>query len=195
MGGAVILLCAAGASGRMRGADKLLEPVAGVALLRRQALAGLATGTRVLVTLPPDRPRRAAALDGLAVEPVPVPDAAEGLAASIRAGVAAARGGALLVMLADMPDIGAEDLALLIAGHAAAPDAVIRAAAEDGRPGHPVLFPARMAAALAGLRGDRGARDLLRAEMPVLVPLPGCRALTDLDTPEDWAAWRARTGL
>ncbi|PJE36025.1 nucleotidyltransferase family protein, partial [Pseudooceanicola lipolyticus] len=25
-----------------------------------------------------------------------------------------------------------------------------------------------------------------------LVPLPGQRARADLDTPEDWAAWRAR---
>jgi hypothetical protein len=26
------------------------------------------------------------------------------------------------------------------------------------------------------------------------VALPGLHAITDLDTPEDWAAWRARQG-
>lgn len=178
----------------MRGGDKLLEPVAGLPLLRRQALAALEVAP-VIVTLPPDRPLRARALEGLALRQVEVADAAEGLAASIRAGVAAAAdGSALLVMLADMPEVGAGDLAALVAAHRGARQAVIRAAGEDGTPGHPVLFPARMLPALALLQGDRGARDLLRAEAPVLVPLPGRRALTDLDTPEDWAEWRAETG-
>lgn len=195
MGDVVILLCAAGASRRMRGGDKLLEPVAGLPLLRRQALAALKVAP-VIVTLPPDRPLRRRALEGLALRQVEVADAAEGLAASIRAGVAAANdGAALMVMLADMPEVGAGDLAALVAAHARAPEAVIRAAGADGTPGHPALFPARMLPALAKLQGDTGARDLLRAEAPVLVPLPGRRALTDLDTPEDWAEWRARTGL
>jgi len=179
----------------MRGRDKLMEPVGGVPLLRRQALAALAVGEPVLVTLGPDQPLRAAALEGLAVEPLVVPEAAEGMAVSLRAGAAAAEGAALLVMLADMPEIGAEDLAAVIAAHLAAPEAVVRAAGEDGTPGHPVVIPARMLAALAELRGDQGARDLLRGEAAVLVPLPGRRALVDLDTPGDWAAWRARTGL
>ena len=179
----------------MRGRDKLLELVGGVPLLRRQAVAAAAQGVRVLVTLGPDQPLRAAALEGLAVELLPVPEAAEGMAASLRAGAGAAAGAALLVMLADMPEIGAEDLAAVIAAHVAAPDAVIRAAGADGTPGHPVVVPARMLAALAGLSGDQGARDLLRGEETVLVPLPGRRALVDLDTPEDWAAWRAQTGL
>ncbi|AMY69144.1 NTP transferase domain-containing protein [Frigidibacter albus] len=179
----------------MRGGDKLLEPVAGMPLLRRQALAAVAQGLRVLVTLAPDQLLRAQALAGLAVDIVPVPEAAEGLAASLRAGAAAAQGAALLVMLADMPEIGAEDLAAVIAAHRAAPGAVIRAAGVEGTPGHPVLVPARMLAGLAELQGDGGARDLLRGEGAVLVPLPGRRALTDLDTPEDWAAWRAKTGL
>ncbi|MCB1394509.1 MAG: NTP transferase domain-containing protein, partial [Rhodobacteraceae bacterium] len=53
---------AAGASRRMAGRDKLLEPVDGAPLLRRQARAAVAAGTGpVAVTLPPDdRTRRAA---------------------------------------------------------------------------------------------------------------------------------------
>ncbi|WP_269150476.1 NTP transferase domain-containing protein [Frigidibacter albus] len=195
MAGLVILLCAAGSSRRMRGADKLLELVGSVPLLRRQAVAAAAQGVRVLVTLGPDQPLRAAALERLAVEPLVVPEAAEGMAASLRAGAAAAEGAALLVMLADMPEIGAEDLAAVIAAHLAAPEAVVRAAGEDGTPGHPVVIPARLLAGLTRLSGDQGAREVLRGEAAVLVPLPGQRALTDLDTPEDWAAWRARTGL
>jgi hypothetical protein len=85
-----ILLLAAGSSSRMRGADKLLERVDGVPLLLRQARVALAAGVPVIVTLPGDRPARTAALAGLDLVTVPVPDAALGLSASIRAGVRAA---------------------------------------------------------------------------------------------------------
>jgi molybdenum cofactor cytidylyltransferase len=46
------------------------------------------------------------------------------------------------------------------------------------------------------LTGDTGAREVLKrhSDRVHLVPLKGDRALTDLDTPEDWAAWRARGG-
>jgi CTP:molybdopterin cytidylyltransferase MocA len=41
------------------------------------------------------------------------------------------------------------------------------------------------------LNGDRGARIVLEGETVRVLPLPGRRAVTDLDTPEDWEAWRA----
>ncbi|WYK04317.1 nucleotidyltransferase family protein [Cereibacter sphaeroides f. sp. denitrificans] len=193
----VLLLLAAGASRRMRGADKLMEPVEGEPLLRLQARRGIEAGLTVLVTLPPDRPERWAALEGLAVRRVPVPDAGEGLAASIRAGVAAAPpDAAVLLLLADLPEIEAADLARMAALHRAAPDALLRATAADGQPGHPILFPADLRAELQALKGDQGARRILeRAGGRLrLVPLAGTRAVTDLDTPEDWALWRVRTG-
>jgi CTP:molybdopterin cytidylyltransferase MocA len=45
---------------------------------------------------------------------------------------------------------------------------------------------------LAEVRGDRGGRDLLarHADRLYRLALPGRRAVTDLDTPEDWARWR-----
>ena len=192
----VILLLAAGSSSRMRGADKLMEPVEGVPLLLRQARVALATGVPVIVTLPLDRPARNAALSGLDLITVPVPDAALGLSASIRAGVGAAGVRPVLVLLADLPEITTDDLSRLLARHAAAPDLILRATAADGTPGHPVLFPEWALGGLAALTGDSGARDLLwqyrdRTEM---VALPARHAVTDLDTPEDWAAWRAARG-
>lgn len=193
----VLLLLAAGASRRMRGADKLMEPVEGEPLLRLQARRGIEAGLAVLVTLPPDRPERWATLEGLAVRRVPVTDAGEGLAASIRAGVAAAPpDAAVLLLLADLPEIEAADLARMAALHRAAPDTLLRATAADGRPGHPILFPADLRPELQTLEGDQGARRILEraAGRLRLVPLAGTRAVTDLDTPEDWALWRARTG-
>lgn len=176
----------------MRGADKLLEPVAGMPLIARAVGAALATGLRVIVALRPDRPARAAAIAGLAVERVVVPDAAEGMGASLRRAAAAAPEGAgLAVILADMPEINTADLAALVSAfEAAGGETVVRAASEDGRPGQPVIFPARLRPALMALHGDMGGRDILKSETQVLVPLPGRRALVDLDTPEDFAAWR-----
>lgn len=194
----VILLAAAGASSRMGpGRDKLTEEVAGEPLLRNRARIACATGAAVLVTLPADPPpARLAALAGLDLIARPLADAAEGMAASLRAGAAfaAARGAALMVLPADMPDLTLADLQSLIAAAAAEPDAVHRAASAGGRPGHPVIFPPTLLPDLAHLRGDQGARHLLQeSRCPLrLHKLPGDHALTDLDTPEAWAAWRAR---
>ena len=180
----------------MRGADKLLEPVAGQPLLRHQAQTALATGAPVLVTLAPDRPARARALDGLPVIALTVPDPGEGLSASIRTGVAALpdTAAAVMILLADLPDLTPADLALMLDTFRNDPAApILRATASDGTPGHPVIVPRRHFPALLALSGDDGARHLLR-DAPDLrrIALPGTRATTDLDTPEAWAAWRAR---
>jgi molybdenum cofactor cytidylyltransferase len=149
--------------------------------------------------LPPDAPARRAALDGLGVGIVEAPDWAEGMAASIRAGLGAVadRADAVVILLADMPEVGARDIDRLIAAFdPAGGREICRAVAADGTPGHPVLFGRRFFESLAALRGDRGARDLVRegADFVTDVPTPGAAAVTDLDTPEDWAAWRARAG-
>ena len=188
----VLLLPAAGASRRMRGRDKLLEVVRGRALLRERAEVALRVSPDVLVTLPPDDHARAAALEGLAVVRRTVPEAAEGMASSLRAGAdwAQARGArALMVVLPDMPDLTAEDLETAL--RAFDGGTILRATSGDGRPGHPVIFPAALLPEMAALAGDEGARALLARHPVTLCPLPGARAITDLDTPEAWAAWRA----
>lgn len=195
-GPVAILIPAAGASRRMRGADKLLEEVDGEALLRRQVRRALAAGGPVIVCLPPDARTRGAALDGLAVRAVTVPDPSEGMAAAIRAGLAVLPGDALAVMilLPDLPDIESADIAAMIAAFRADPAApILRATAEDGTPGHPVIFPRRHVAALARATGDAGGRAILQGAADLRAfPLTGRRAVTDLDTPEAWADWRAR---
>ena len=125
---------------------------------------------------------------------LPVPDAAEGMAASIRTGAVHAPPAltGLMVLPADMPDLTSSDLQTIANAWRADPDRIHRAAAADGTPGHPVIFPADLLPELAKLTGDTGARALLKAHKPREVRLPGRHALTDLDTPEDWAAWRAR---
>lgn len=192
--GLMILILAGGASSRMRGADKLLERIDGQAQLARIAQAALATGLPVRVALPPDRPNRHAALRDSPVQIVVVPDAATGMAASIRAGAAGWQG-AIMILPADMPEISAQMIGEMVGAHRANPDMILRGASGT-TPGHPVIFPADLAPLLQDLSGDRGAQPILaaHAERLHLVPLPGQAALTDLDTPEDWAQWRAQRG-
>ena len=189
-----ILILAAGASSRMRGADKMLEIVDGVAQIRRITEAALATGCPVTVTLPPDHPARVVALAGLAARQVIVTDARAGMAASIRAGLATLPpAAAVLVVLADLPELTEADLRTMLAAQGETPDLIIRACSASGLPGHPVCFPPWARAELAALSGDTGARDLLARHTALVraVALPGRHAVTDLDTPEAWAAWRA----
>jgi CTP:molybdopterin cytidylyltransferase MocA len=189
-----ILLLAAGSSSRMRGADKLMEDVAGEPLLRRSARIALATGCPVTVALPPDRPARIEALSGLNLRHVTVTNPQDGMAESLKSGLAAIpTGQGVLLLLADLPEITAEDLTTLLDHWRQEPQAILRAASQDGTPGHPVCFPPDLRDDLMTLKGDEGARSVLirhRARLQ-LIPLPGRHATTDLDTPEDWAAWRA----
>lgn len=99
----------------------------------------------------------------------------EGMGASLRAGLAALAdtdADACLVHLVDLPDVDARVVARVLATVADHPDpaAHLARATYAGVPGHPVLLGrAHWAAVTATARGDRGARDHLAAEAPVLV--------------------------
>jgi CTP:molybdopterin cytidylyltransferase MocA len=187
-----IILLAAGAGARMRGRDKMLEPVNGRPLIAVMARRALRAGVPVRVVIDAGQTARRDALGDLPAEIVS-PAGKDGMAASIRAGVAGLRGPVLLA-LADMPEITAHDFHLLLSLAAKSPECILRAAARNGTPGHPVVFPADLLPDLARLKGDKGARDLLRSQAGRLrlLPLADDRAITDLDTPEAWDAWRAR---
>ncbi|MCR9125217.1 MAG: nucleotidyltransferase family protein [Rhodobacteraceae bacterium] len=195
-----ILLLAAGQSSRMRGADKLLQTVDGLPLIRRQAqVARAATTGPVLVLLPPAPHPRHDALKGLPVDTVAVPDADEGMNASLRRGIAAlpSGSGAAMILLADLPDLTADDLRRVFgAVDLAGETRIWRGATADGRAGHPIVVAASLFDGFAALQGDTGGREVIarNAGLLRLVPLPGDRARRDLDTPEDWAAWRAERG-
>ena len=190
------ILLAAGAARRMEGRDKLLEPVGDQPILRVVAEAARASqADRVIAVLPPGAEARRAALAGLALDLVEAPDWAEGMAASLRAGLAAVspEAEAVVILLADMPEVASGHIDRLLA--AFDPEEgreICRAVSETGVPGHPVLFGRRFFESLLLLTGDRGARELLRdaPEFVTDVPTPGEGAAIDLDTPEAWEAWR-----
>lgn len=115
--------------------------------------------------------------------------AANGLASSVKLGVASARergADAVLIALADMPRVTAAHI-LRLFDAATGADSVV--ASSDGRdPKPPALFGAARFDFLLSLDGDTGARDLVRAGRHV-VSSPA--ELLDVDTPEDLEKLRA----
>ncbi len=193
-----IILLAAGQSSRMKGADKLLKEIDGVPLLRRSAETALSAGP-VIVALPRKPHARYGVLQGLDVRPVAVPDAAEGMNASLRQAMRAvpSEARAVMVLLADLPDLTVQDLRAVVHSVSTCPDnKVWRGATEDGKPGHPVIFDRSLFGDLAALTGDSGAQQVVQAHSSQvhLVKLPGVHARLDLDTPKAWSDWeRARS--
>ena len=189
-----ILILAAGRSARMRGRDKLLEDVGGVPLLQRQIAMAQATGQPVFVAVPPDATARLAIIAQNKATPLLITDADEGLSASLRGGVAQLPDApAFLVMLADLVALETADLCAVMQARDTAPDTMIwRGTTAQGQPGHPILFAASLRPTFADLTGDKGADALVRkhASETHLVRLPDNRARLDLDTPEEWDAWR-----
>ena len=187
------LLLAAGQSSRMGGRDKLLETVDGVPLLALLTARALSVGP-TFVTLPSADHRRRFALPQSAQ--IVVVDANLGMAHSIKAGIAALRDTATGVMIlpADMPDITAADMAAVQAAANLSSAPIVRATTSQGTPGHPIYFAASQFSRFDDLHGDRGAHRLTTGleDQTLLVPLQGDRARLDLDTPQDWHAYRAR---
>ena len=182
----------------MNGRDKLLEDINGRPLLRHVVRRAVATGHQVLVAMPLGDTRRQETLAGVNVQIIPVADPDQGMAASLRAGLLMLPEDAdgLLVGLADMPDITTDDYLLIInAFNGDTNQNIHRASASDGKAGNPVLLPKWALNDPAVFQGDAGARHLLRQHKDKvrLVTLPASHATTDLDTPEDWAAWRGRS--
>ncbi|MEQ6203789.1 nucleotidyltransferase family protein [Sulfitobacter sp. HNIBRBA2951] len=192
-----VVILAAGASTRMRGRDKLLEEIDGVPLLRRQVLRAVATGAPVFVAVPPAPHARHDAIADIDATLVPVSDAADGMNASLSAGVSALPDGtkAAMIVLADMPDLTTDDMKTILQAVDFKSDVLIwRSVTQAGAQGHPIIFRSDLFDHLTALRGDAGGREVVRAHMArtQAIALPDDHARTDLDTPEAWAAWRAK---
>lgn len=193
-----IILLAAGLSRRMRGRDKLLEIVDGIPLLRRQAsLACAATTGPVIVALPPAPHPRYTALDGLPIVLTPIETAQDGISESLKGALKALPDDApaAMVLLADLPDLTLKDLETVAGAVDLNGDQLIwRGTTETGTPGHPIVVAAELFDDLRALTGDTGGAAVMKQnrDRTAFIRLPAQNALCDLDTPEDWAAWRSK---
>lgn len=110
----------------------------------------------------------------------------EGLASSIRAGIArvpASSAGVMLV-LADQVCVTAEDLRRLAGVWRRQPECLV-AARYGATVGVPAIFPQHLFGELSELKGDTGARLLIKRHADRLVTVPMASAAFDLDTPDD----------
>jgi molybdenum cofactor cytidylyltransferase len=109
------------------------------------------------------------------------PEAAEGIASSIRTGVRLAGEDArILITLCDQPLITAEHLRSLLDA-----DAPIVATGYAGTAGAPAVFAPALAPDLLALRGDRGARVVIEAHRDIAVVVPFEDAALDIDREDD----------
>lgn len=177
----------AGGSSRRLGRSKPLLRIDGATLLRRAVEGLLATAPlQIIVVLRPSDHEVEAELRGLPVEVCPNPRHAEGMAMSLRAALLATHQDAqgLLVCVCDQPVLRAEHLRLLCERWRQAPQHAA-ASGYAGTVGVPALLPREWFPAVAGLRGDQGARALLRARPEQVSVVPEETLAWDIDTPAD----------
>ncbi len=191
------IILAAGRSSRMAPANKLLTEIDGRRMVERAIDAALASQARpVIVVTGHDAARVRDALGKRDVAVVENADFAEGLAASIRTGLAALPpdiDGAVFV-LADMPRVSAAHIDRLIAAFNPVESRAICVPTHRAKRGNPVLWAARFFPEMRALAGDAGARVLLgeHADQVCEVEMADDGVLIDVDTPEALAAMRAQ---
>lgn len=177
----------AGGRGRRFGGNKLLAPLADgtpVVVASARALAGVVD--RLVVVVAAEAQETAAVLAAAGYPAVRCADANQGMAHSLRCGVAAsADASAWVIALGDMPFVKPASLAAIV--HALREGADLVVPHHEGVAGHPVGFAAGYGEELRALSGDRGARAILERHAAAITTLnlddPGL--LADIDTPAD----------
>jgi CTP:molybdopterin cytidylyltransferase MocA len=178
------LLLAAGAGRRMGKPKALVEDDGGSWLVRGVATLRDGGCARVTVVLGADAERAGSLLEDLDATVVVADDWAEGMGASLRAGLGALARSAdsgVVVSLVDLPDLVPEVVARVIAAAPAGAAALARAT-YDGRPGHPVLLGRdHWAGVIETAVGDQGARAYLAPRDVTLVECGDLATGRDVD--------------
>lgn len=181
------------------GQDKLLARLAdGTAVAVRAAAALREATDAVVAVVRPESAALAALLRGQGCHVLESEQAREGMGASLAAAARFLLAGPVpdmpqradvcLVALADMPWVRRDTLSAVRA--AACADG-ITVPVHQGRRGHPVAFGRSLWGELAALRGDVGARELLRRHRVAAVEVDDPGVAADVDTPGDLAGDRA----
>lgn len=182
------IVLAAGLGSRM-GGGKLTAMLDGRPLVCHAAEAALASrADPLIVVVGHDEEAVRRALAGLPVRFVTNPAYRTGIAGSLAAGISAVPDTAegAVVLLGDMPRIGAGHIDRLIAAFGLEVGRGICVPTHGGRRGNPVLWARRHFARLRALSGDAGGRTLFAASAADIceVPMADDSVLVDIDAPE-----------
>lgn len=120
---------------------------------------------------------------------------AEGMASSLRAGIAAVlehapAALASMILVCDQPGLSAQHLLRLLDAHQADGNS-IAASRYAGRTAVPAIFPRALFPALLALQGDQGARAVLQQSATAVHAVDFPEGELDLDSPEDLQRLRA----
>jgi molybdenum cofactor cytidylyltransferase len=185
------ILLAAGYSKRF-GSNKLLHPLpagspdAGTPIALAAARHFVEALPESVAVIRPRAQRVGKMLREAGCNTVVCKNAAEGMGVSLAEGVrASADAHGWVVALADMPYIKPETARII--ARALSEGAAIAAPSYRGERGHPVGFARRFLDDLTGLRGDAGARDILKAhpDWITLYEVDDPGVLRDIDEPSD----------
>ncbi|GAB4577776.1 MAG: molybdenum cofactor cytidylyltransferase [Anaerolineales bacterium] len=178
----------AGGGSRRLGQPKQLLAWQGKPLVRHIVEVALEAGVSPVVVVTGAYGEEVAeAVRGLPARVAHNPAWAEGQSTSVRRGLAelpVGVGGAVF-LLVDQPFVSAPLIRALMEEHARTLAPIAAPLIEEQR-GNPVLFDRVTFGAFEGLQGDVGARPLFARYRPVWVPWHDARALTDVDTWEDY---------
>jgi molybdenum cofactor cytidylyltransferase len=190
------IILAAGASSRMGTPKQLLE-LDGQPLLVRAVEAALASPAwPVVVVLGASAESIRPVLAPFPVLVTENPAWAEGMAASLRAGITTLQQfsrhlDAALVALCDQPAFSAATISALVTAQQSTGRGIV-AARYAGRHGAPALFLRQHFPTLGSLTGEEGARALLNGDPAQVAGVDLPELALDLDTPADVAAVNSR---
>jgi molybdenum cofactor cytidylyltransferase len=182
------LVLAAGRSRRMAPLNKLLvADNHGVAMVTRVVDNVIASGVRpVLVVTGHERERVEEALQGRPIIFIHAEDYAEGLSASLKAGLAALppEPEGVLIALGDMPLVEPAVMARILAGFDPEEGRAIVQPTFRGKQGNPVLWGREFLPEMMAITGDVGARQLVgrHADRLIEVEVADDGVLRDFDT-------------
>jgi len=188
-----LILLAAGGSRRLGSPKQLLRDSTGQSLTRRAAQSALGSVCRpVVAVLGASAPEVREELSELPLQIIVNSDWETGMASSIETGLSALTEDAeiesVLVMLCDQPHVSARLLDSLVAAYHLTKHPII-ACEYGGITGVPALFDRSQFPALLALRGEEGARRVIRACTEPITRIAFPEGVLDIDTPQDAERW------
>jgi molybdenum cofactor cytidylyltransferase len=189
-GTTAVLLLAAGGSLRL-GRPKQLLDIEGESLLRHSLRVTLEAGLGpVIVVLGAHAKEVQTSLEEEPVQVVYNADWQEGMAASIRCGIAHLQEinpsvQSVILMVCDQPHLSSDILQNLVAAHLKTGKPIVTCSYADTF-GPPTLFHQSMFAEMLQLKGDVGARSILKAHANNVEAIPFPEGVVDIDTETDY---------